>query len=126
MSAFQPKPKPLDDPLDICRLTTMARPSHASKQTRAVLDAFMRRPQDWRYGYDLARETGLKSGTLYPLLIRLDDHGLLEAEWREPAVRGRPARHAYRLTQAGIAFARSAAAPATPAAGRTSPAGALA
>lgn len=84
----------------------MPRRPFASKQTSAVLDAFMRQPQAWRYGYDLSGEIGLKSGTLYPLLIRLSDHGLLEAEWREPAGAGRPARHAYRLTQAGIAFAR--------------------
>ncbi len=41
-------------------------------------------PRRWRYGYDLSKETGLKSGTLYPLLIRLSDQGLLEAEWRQP------------------------------------------
>jgi DNA-binding IclR family transcriptional regulator len=91
----------------------MSRPPFASKQTLAVLDAFMRDSQAWRYGYDLSREIGLKSGTLYPLLMRLCDHGLLEAEWREPAGPGRPSRHAYRLTQAGLAFAcsRAAAAP---------------
>ena len=90
----------------------MSRPPFASKQTLAVLDAFMRHPSTWRYGYDLSREIGLRSGTLYPLLMRLSDHGLLEAEWHEPASAGRPPRHAYRLTQAGVAFARSRRAPA--------------
>ncbi|WP_236621576.1 PadR family transcriptional regulator [Asticcacaulis benevestitus] len=61
----------------------------------------MIQPQAWRYGYDLSKETGLKSGTLYPLLIRLHDQGLLEAEWRPAAKPGRPPRHAYRLTSAG-------------------------
>ena len=51
------------------------------------------------------KETGLSSGTLYPLLMRMTDQGLVEAEWREPAQPGRPARHAYRLTAAGFAFA---------------------
>lgn len=51
------------------------------------------------------KETGLSSGTLYPLLMRMTDQGLVEAEWREPAQPGRPARHAYRLTAAGFAMA---------------------
>ena len=76
-----------------------------SIQTRAVLTAFSAQPQAWRHGYDLLGDTGLKSGTLYPLLIRLTDQGLLEANWQAPAQPGRPPRHAYRLTTAGLAFA---------------------
>lgn len=83
----------------------MPRQSNISPQTRAVLATLAVQPQAWRYGYDLSRETGLKSGTLYPLLIRLADQGLLEAEWRAPLQPGRPARHAYRLTGAGLALA---------------------
>lgn len=64
------------------------------------------RPLEWRHGYDLMKETGLFSGTLYPLLMRMTDQELVEAEWREPARPGRPARHAYRLTAAGLALAR--------------------
>jgi DNA-binding PadR family transcriptional regulator len=82
----------------------MTRPSNISPQTRAVLSALSIQPQAWRYGYDLARETGLKSGTLYPLLIRLADQGYLEAEWRQPLQPGRPPRHAYRLTEQGLAL----------------------
>ncbi|MCA0977108.1 PadR family transcriptional regulator [Qipengyuania flava] len=52
-------------------------------------------------------ETGVKSGTLYPLLLRLADDGLLESEWRPPVPPARAPRHVYRLTQAGQAFARS-------------------
>ena len=55
----------------------------------------------WCHGYDLCRKAGIKSGTLYPLLIRLEAQGYLEAEWQEPAERGRPPRHAYRLTARG-------------------------
>jgi DNA-binding PadR family transcriptional regulator len=55
------------------------------------------------------KETGLMSGTLYPLLMRMTEQGLVEAEWREPTQPGRPARHVYRLTATGIAFARAAA-----------------
>jgi PadR family transcriptional regulator, regulatory protein PadR len=64
--------------------------------------------REWRHGYDLMRTTGLRSGTLYPLLIRMTEQGLVEAEWLEPAQPGRPPRHAYRLTTTGAAFARSA------------------
>ncbi|RYF19578.1 MAG: PadR family transcriptional regulator [Oxalobacteraceae bacterium] len=74
-----------------------------------LLQALSARTQQWRHGYDLMKETGLLSGTLYPLLIRMTDQGLVEAEWREPEQPGRPARHAYRLTNAGVAFARTEA-----------------
>lgn len=73
-----------------------------------LLEALSTRRPEWRHGYDLMRETGLLSGTLYPLLMRMTDQGLVEAEWREPAQPGRPARHAYRLTAAGAALARAA------------------
>ena len=83
----------------------MPRAANISPQTLAVLHALAIQPQAWRYGYDLLKETGLKSGTLYPLLMRLHDQGLLEAEWRQPLQAGRPARHAYRLTATGLALA---------------------
>ena len=66
------------------------------------------RPGEWRYGYDLSKQTGLQPGTLYPLLMRLADEGLLQSEWRPAARPGLPARHSYRLTPAGSAFARVA------------------
>ncbi|WP_239024705.1 PadR family transcriptional regulator [Sphingomonas corticis] len=59
----------------------------------------------WRHGYDIVRETGIKSGTLYPMLIRLAAQGLLEAEWQPPVEPGRPPRHAYRLTAQGARLA---------------------
>lgn len=54
------------------------------------------------------KETGLSSGTLYPLLMRMTEQGLVEAEWHEPAQPGKPARHAYRLTAAGRSMATQA------------------
>lgn len=83
----------------------MSRVRSPSPQTRAVLAALAGQPEAWRYGYDLSKETGLKSGTLYPLLMRLADQGLLEAEWRPALQAGRPPRHAYRLTAQGVAAA---------------------
>ena len=85
----------------------MARARTPSPQTRIVLAALFDQPQAWRYGYDLSKETGLKSGTLYPLLMRLADQGLLDAEWRPPAQPGRPSRHAYRLTAQGCSLANA-------------------
>ena len=78
--------------------------------------ALLARPRAWRHGYEISKETGLKSGTLYPLLMRLSDQRLLDSKWREPERPGRPPRHVYRLTAGGLAAARrlaeeSAAAP---------------
>lgn len=87
----------------------MSRNRQPSKQMLILLEAFSRKTQQWRYGYELMKETGLLSGTLYPLLMRMADNGLIEAEWREPERPGRPARHAYRLTAAGVALANRAA-----------------
>ena len=98
----------------------MPRRTAFSAQTVALLVALAARPQDWRHGYDLARETGLKSGTLYPILIRLAERGLLESSWEEEQPAGRPRRHLYRLTADGLAA--SAAASAVPAPAQVAPA----
>ena len=84
----------------------MATNRRPSKQMVRLLDALSPSPREWRHGYDIMKETGLLSGTLYPLLMRMTDQGLVEAEWREPAQPGRPPRHAYRLTAQGLALAR--------------------
>ncbi len=75
---------------------------------RLLLEALLARSQEWRHGYDLMKETGLQSGTLYPLLMRMTEQALVEAQWCEPTRPGRPARHAYRLTAAGVALANDA------------------
>jgi DNA-binding PadR family transcriptional regulator len=85
----------------------MIRRRQPSKQMIQLLVAWMTEPQAWRHGYDLMKDTGLSSGTLYPILMRMTEKGLVEAEWREPTQAGRPPRHAYRLTADGIALARS-------------------
>jgi len=86
----------------------MGRNRKPSKQMLLLLQALSARGRQWCHGYDLMKETGLMSGTLYPLLMRMADQGLIEAEWREPTQTGRPARHVYRLTMAGVAFAQGA------------------
>jgi len=72
---------------------------------RLLLEALSAHSQEWRHGYDLMKQTGLQSGTLYPLLMRMTEQALVEAQWCEPTRPGRPARHAYRLTAAGVALA---------------------
>ena len=76
-----------------------------SPQTASVLTEFMRSPGDWQYGYDISRNTGLKSGTLYPILMRLFERDLLETRW-ETSEPGKPPRHMYRLTPGGLKYAR--------------------
>jgi DNA-binding PadR family transcriptional regulator len=58
-------------------------------------------PQGWHHGYELLIETGVKSGSLYPMLMRLAERGLLEATWERDSPVGRPPRHLYRLTSQG-------------------------
>jgi PadR family transcriptional regulator, regulatory protein PadR len=82
-----------------------------SPQTFCVLAALCAEPSVWRNGYTLAKQTGLKSGTLYPILMRLADRGLVEASWEDEQVPGRPRRHLYRLTADGLAAATTAAVP---------------
>jgi DNA-binding PadR family transcriptional regulator len=79
-----------------------------SAQTLSVLALLCASSSDWQHGYAIARDTGLKSGTLYPILIRLADRGLIEARWEEEQPAGRPRRHLYRLTPEGAARAATA------------------
>jgi len=77
-----------------------------SPQTSLVLAEFLGSQEEWRFGYDISRNTGLKSGTLYPILMRLAEHQLLETCW-ETVAEGRPPRHLYKLTQDGLRYARA-------------------
>ena len=78
-----------------------------SQPARAVLALMADGGNRWLHGYELCRQSGVKAGTLYPLLIRLEEQGHMEAEWQAPSEPGRPPRHAYRLTAAGRALARA-------------------
>lgn len=86
----------------------MPRRSGFSPQTLSVLACLEAAPATWRHGYQLAKETELRSGTLYPILIRLAERGLVEARWEEEQPTGRPRRHLYRLSPDGLAAARAA------------------
>jgi DNA-binding PadR family transcriptional regulator len=84
----------------------MQRNRPPSWQTILVLEGMAADPAEWRHGYDLCQQTGLKAGTLYPILIRLADRGWLETEWETEITAGRPPRHLYRLTQTGLKYAK--------------------
>jgi PadR family transcriptional regulator PadR len=77
-----------------------------SPQTLRVLERFIEHPAAWRYGYELSRQTGLKSGTLYPILMRLAKFSFLETKW-VTTEDGVPPRHTYRLTAKGGELVRS-------------------
>ena len=75
-----------------------------SPQTKLVLAHFLGGADQWNYGYDISRSTGLKSGSLYPILMRLSELGLLESRW-ELEGNSKP-RHMYRLTADGKRYAK--------------------
>lgn len=74
-----------------------------------VLAVLLDDPQVGRYGLELMRSTGQPSGTLYPILARLQEAAWLRADWEDidPSVAGRPARRYYRLTPDGAEAARA-------------------
>jgi DNA-binding PadR family transcriptional regulator len=83
----------------------MGRSRRPSSQALRVLRALVADPLTWRYGYELGAEVGLRSGSLYPILVRLSDRELLEAAWEDGRQAGRPPRHLYRLSARGREYA---------------------
>src|SRR4030095_12931728 len=72
------------------RVVAMPKDRPLSPQSTSVIAALAMVPSTWRHGYELAKQTGLKSGTLYPILIRLAERGLVEAQWENEETQGRP------------------------------------
>ena len=62
------------------------------------------RPEKEYSGYEISKSFGISSGTLYPLLLKAENAGLLEARWEEgdPGKLGRPRRRYYRISGEGI------------------------
>jgi DNA-binding PadR family transcriptional regulator len=83
--------------------------------TQLVLTALVTDPDRERYGAELGREAGLPSGTVHPILARLEGLGWITSSWEDvdPSEVGRPARRYYRLTGTGLDAARSALARAS-------------
>ena len=86
-----------------------------SAQTTAVVLALAEDPSAWRYGYELAQQVGLKAGSMYPILMRLADRGLLETAWETDAPPGPPPRPHDRRTRPGRTLATELARPGAPA-----------
>ena len=78
--------------------------------TQLVLGALLADPTGDHYGLELGGAAGLPSGTVHPILARLEGLGWLESSWEDidPRVEGRPARRYYRLSAAGADSARAA------------------
>ena len=78
--------------------------------TQLVLGALLADPSRDHYGLELGGAAGLPSGTIHPILARLEGLGWLESSWEDvdPRVEGRPARRYYRLSAAGAESARAA------------------
>jgi PadR family transcriptional regulator PadR len=80
-------------------------------QTQLVLRALLEEPARQRYGLELCDLVGLPSGTIYPILARLERVGWVDSAWEDPATHekaGRPRRRFYRLTPDGADQARVA------------------
>src|SRR5260370_6913608 len=79
-------------------------------QTLAVLMALRDWPREGLSGAQIARTTKLASGTLYPILGRLEQAGWLESQWEtdDPHTLGRPRRRFYQITGLGESRARTA------------------
>ncbi|WP_261562769.1 PadR family transcriptional regulator [Frankia tisae] len=78
--------------------------------TAAVLRLMLENPTADYYGFDLAKASGFPSGTIYPILARLEAAGWMASYWEEgePAELERPRRRMYRLTGHGATAAREA------------------
>src|SRR3954470_5111838 len=80
------------------------RPVRMSLQTLRALEAFLENPTDELSGSDVQKRSGLASGTLYPILLRLESAGWFVSRWEaiDPATAGRPRRRLYKLTPSGV------------------------
>lgn len=76
--------------------------------TQLVLRAFLEHPTREMYGLEICRAAGLPSGTIHPILARLESTGWLQSRWEEidPHDAGRPRRRFYRLSPEGAERAR--------------------
>lgn len=64
-----------------------------------------------QYGFDIAEVAGLRGGTVYPILRRLEEEGLAKSSWERPEIgrrEGRPARKYYQLRPAAQPLVREA------------------
>jgi DNA-binding PadR family transcriptional regulator len=87
----------------------MSQPLRITVPVAKVLAAVLGDPHADHYGLELIKTTGLPSGTLYPILLRLEQVGWVRSRWEDidPVQARRPARRYYQLTTDGAAHART-------------------
>jgi DNA-binding PadR family transcriptional regulator len=78
--------------------------------TQRVLRALLEDPTREMYGLEICSAAGLPSGTIHPILARLEQVGWLESNWEQvdPSEEGRPRRRYYRFSRRGAELARDA------------------
>jgi PadR family transcriptional regulator, regulatory protein PadR len=78
--------------------------------TQLVLEALLDNPRAERYGLEIGEAAGLRSGTVHPILARLEAYGWLASRWEDidASAEGRPARRYYTLTAEGVQAAQVA------------------
>ena len=91
----------------------MAEP-RMTQTTQAVLRVLLADPHADVYGLEIGTSTGLPSGTIHPILARLENLGWVRSDWEDidPKAEGRPRRRSYRISDEGLAAARQALAEA--------------
>jgi PadR family transcriptional regulator PadR len=94
-------------PYTLCRLSTMGKKDtnvRMSLQTLRVLEAFLENPAVQLSGAEVHHRCAIASGTLYPILLRLESAGWFVSQWEsiDPSSAGRPRRRLYRLTSTGL------------------------
>lgn len=100
----------LTNPLTLYRLPIMGNQiPRMTTQTLRVLGAFTACLPDELSGAEIAKRTKLQSGTLYPILARLEQAEWLESKWEDgdPRDLGRPRRRLYQMTGLGARSARA-------------------
>ncbi len=72
--------------------------------TQLVLQVLLDEPDQERYGFEIAEASGLRSGTVHPILARLEGMGWVQSRWEDidPRKAGRPARRYYQLSAEGL------------------------
>lgn len=91
----------------------MAKTPRMTLQTQLVLRALLESPAKARYGLELSQAAGLPTGTIHPILARLENAGWLESHWEdqseiEKTDPPRPRRRYYRFAPDGAESARLA------------------
>ena len=88
----------------------MGRELRMTIPTQLVLEALLADPSRELYGVEIGEKAELRSGTVHPILARLEGVGWLESRWEDidPRAEGRPARRYYRLTADGAQAAQAA------------------